>query len=167
MKRMFLFGFGLIALMLQGATVLADDAKPVAAPAVAANAKPAADTPKVDDPVTDAEKIIDDAVKKIDEDPGKQISLLIELAKSGRWGPFAGLLLLFLVWAFRKFLMKKINANVLPWLTVGLAAVCSIAVGLGFGNGILDIVLDTFITGGSATILWSMVFKHFMKPKDA
>ena len=92
---------------------------------------------------------------------------MIELAKSGRWGPFVGLLILILVWATRKWLWKLIKPTVLPWLTLGLAAVASVAVGLIAENAILDILLDTFITGGTAAILRSAVFKHFMKPKDA
>jgi hypothetical protein len=142
--------------------VKSDDPKP------AESTTPAVTEPvKSDDPVADAEKIIDDATKDIDKDPGAQISLIIELAKSGRWGPFAGVLIMFLVWAFRKFLMKAIDTNVLPWLTLGLAVVVSGAVGLIAENIWWQMLIDTFITGGAATLLWSALFKHFMKPKEA
>ena len=63
--------------------------------------------------------------------------------------------------------MKMINKNVLPWLTLGLAMVASIGVGLGFGNVWWEVLIDGFITGGSAALLWSSLFKHFMKPKEA
>ena len=158
----------IVALMLLAMPALADDPKPADKPAVTEPAKPAEPAkPEAKDEVDDAGKIIDDAVKEIEKDPAKQVGLLVELAKSGRWGPFAGLLLLFIVWAFRKFLMKMINTNVLPWLTLGLAMVASIGVGLGFGNVWWQVLLDGLITGGSAGLLWSSIFKHFMKPEEA
>ncbi len=144
----------IVALMLLAMPALADDPKPADKPAVTEPAKPAEPAkPEAKDEVDDAGKIIDDAVKEIEKDPAKQVGLLVELAKSGRWGPFAGLLLLFIVWAFRKFLMKMINTNVLPWLTLGLAMVASIGVGLGFGNVWWQVLLDGLITGGSAGLL--------------
>jgi hypothetical protein len=115
----------------------------------------------------DAEKIIDDATKKIDEDPGGQAGALVELAKSGRWGPFVGLAILFIVWGLRKFILKLISKNVLPWITIGLAVAASVAVGLGFGNTWWQILIDLFSAGGAGAILWSAIFKHFMKPKEA
>lgn len=158
MKR--LFPTGLIALMLLGATALADDPKPVDAGVVDAGVEPV-------DPVVEAEKVIDDAVKEIDEDTAAAVGILIELGKSGRWGPFVGLALLFLVWATRKFIWKVIPKNVLPWLTLGLAMVASIAVGLLAGNIWWKVLLDGLITGGSAMALWSALFKHFLKPKES
>lgn len=142
MKR--LFFAPLVALCLYTAPVLADDPP---------------------DPATEAGKIIDDATKEIDKDPGASISLMVELAKSGRWGPFVGVALLFVVWAFRKFFLKMINPNVLPWLTLGLALVASVAVGIGAGNVWWQIIVDLFSTGGAAALLWSALFKHFLKPK--
>lgn len=157
MKRIFIAP--LVALMLLGATAFADDPKP-AAPAAAAEA------PKPDAPV-DPEEVIDDAIEDIDKDPGKQVSWMIQLAKSGRWGPFAGAALLFIVWGLRKFIWKLISPKVLPWLTLGLAVVVSVAVGLLAGNIWWQVIIDVFTTGGVAAILWSTIFKHFMKPKEA
>lgn len=149
----------LVALCLLALPALADDPKPVDAGVVDAGVQPT-------DPVDEAGKKIDDAIKDIDKDPGAKVSLLIELAKSGRWGPFAGLALLFIVWGLRKFIWKLINKNVLPWLTLGLAMVCSVAVGLIAGNEWWKVLIDGLLTGGSAMALWSALFKHFMKPKE-
>lgn len=150
----------IVMLMLLGTTALADDPAPVDAGIVDAGAQPV-------DPVVEAEKVIDEAIKEIDEDPGAATGVLVELAKSGRWGPFAGLLILFIIWGLRKFIWKLIPKNVLPWLTLGLAMVASIAVGLLFGNVWWEVLIDGLITGGSAGLLWSALFKHFMKPKEA
>jgi hypothetical protein len=162
-----LIPYGIIAaLLLFNMPVLADDPKPAEPekPAATEVAKP--DPVKSDDPVADAEGKIDDAIKDVDKDPGAQISWIIELAKSGRWGPFAGQLLLFLVWGLRKFIWKLIKPNVLPWVTLGAAMVASVAVGLIAGNVWWQVLIDGLITGGSAMALWSLLFKHFMKPKE-
>lgn len=157
-------GIAALLLTLMSGYALADDPlKPAETPAVATE-KPA-DAVVAKDEVSDAETIIDEAVKEIDKDPGKQISLLVELAKSGRWGPFAGLLILFIVWAIRKFLLKLIKPNVLPWLTLGLAMVASVGVGLGFGNVWWQVLIDGLITGGAAGLMWSALFKHLLGEK--
>jgi hypothetical protein len=156
----------IVALMLLAMPALADDPKPADKPAATEPAKPAEEA-KSDDPVADAEKAIDEATEEIDKDPGKQVSLLVELAKSGRWGPFAGQLLLFLVWGLRKFIWKLIKPSVLPWVTLGAAMLVSVGVGLGFGNIWWQVLIDGLITGTAAMGLWSMIFKHFMKPKEA
>jgi len=162
MKRIVFVPLALLCLLAMPA--LADD--PVLEPA-----QPAVTSPDVGqsidvDPVDAAGEIIDDATKKIDEDPGGAVNLIIDLAKSGRWGPFAGVLIVFLVWATRKFIWKVVKPNVLPWLTLGLALVVSVAVGLVAGNVWWQIIIDLFSTGGTGALLWSAVFKHFMKPKE-
>jgi len=117
------------------------------------------------DPIAAASEAIDIAVKDIDADPAATISELIELAKSGRWGPFAGLALMFLVWAFRKFFWKLINKNVLPWLTLALGMAVAVGVGLVAGNIWWKVLIDGLITGGSAMALWSALFKHLLGEK--
>ena len=158
MKRFVLVPLAMLCLLASPA--MADDPKPVDAGVVDAGAQPA-------DPVGEAEKVVEDAIKDVDKDPAGKVSLLIELAKSGRWGPFAGLVVLFLVWGTRRFIWKLINKNVLPWLTLGLAMASSVAVGLIAGNIWWQVLIDGLLTGGSAMALWSALFKHFMKPKEA
>jgi len=163
MKRIVFVPLALLCLLAMPA--LADD--PVPEPAQPAVTSPDSGQPTADvDPVDAAGKIIDDATKKIDEDPGGAMNLIIDLAKSGRWGLFVGVLIMFLVWATRKFIWKVIKPNILPWLTLGLALVASVAVGLVAGNVWWQIIIDLFSTGGTGALLWSAVFKHFMKPKE-
>jgi hypothetical protein len=157
-----LIPFSVIAMLLCYSNMaVADDPKP-AEPTTPAVTEPV----KSDDPVADAEGKIDDAIKDVDKDPGAQISWIIELAKSGRWGPFAGQLLMFLVWALRKYIWKLIKSSWLPYVTLGGAMLTSVAVGLIAGNIWWQILIDGLITGGSAMALWSLLFKHFMKPKE-
>lgn len=160
MKRIVLIPLALLCLLAMPA--LADD--PVSEPS---SVSPDGGQPTADaNPVNAAGKVIDNATKEIDKDPSGSVSLLIDLAKSGRWGPFAGVLVMFLVWAVRKFIWKLVKPNVLPWLTLGLALVVSVAVGLAAGNVWWQIVIDLFSTGGAGALLWSAVFKHFMKPEE-
>lgn len=140
----------------------AEPAEPAASEDSAKPEQPEADTAKSEDPVGDAEEEIDEATESVDEDPGGILALIIDLAKSGRWGPFAGQVLLFLVWALRKFIWKLIPKNYLSWITLGAAMVVSVAVGLVAENAWWQVLIDGLITGGSAMALWSLLFKHFM-----
>lgn len=171
MKKVAVLSLLPVMLMLNGAALAddapaeptapaTDDSRPVDAGVADGETQPA-------DPVGEAEAAIDDAVERVDEDPAGTVSLLIELAKSGRWGPFAGLLVMFLVWVGRKWIWKYIPRNVLPWLTLSLSMVVSVAVGLIAENVWWKVLIDGLLTGGSAMALWSAVFKHFMKPKEA
>jgi hypothetical protein len=159
----------LVVLMLLATSALADDPKPVDKPATtpavtAGDVK--VDPVKSDDPVADAEKVIDDGIKKIDEDPGEAISTLTQLAKEGRWGPFVGLLLMFLIWVLRKFIWKLIPKNALPWVTLGVGIIATGAIELGLGVTWWKVLIDSLGTSGIAMALWSMIFKHIMKPKE-
>jgi len=156
MKRALLTSF---AICLLAFPVMAETSTVVDAGVVDAGVQPA-------DPVGVAGEVIDDAVKGVDEDPGATISQLIEFAKTGRWGPFAGLALMFAVWVFRKFFMKLIDTKILPWVTLGVAMVVSVGVGLAAGNIWWKVLLDGLITGGCAMAFWSALFKFFMKPKE-
>ena len=165
-----LIPFGIIAaLLVYTMPVLADDPKPAETdkPAVTEPAKPEAKTEaKSDDPVGDAEKVIDDGIKKIDEDPGAAVSTLVQLAKEGRWGPFVGLALMFLIWILRKFIWKLIPKNVLPWVTLGVGMVATGAIELSLGVTWWKVLIDALGTSGIAMAFWSLLFKHFMKPKE-
>jgi hypothetical protein len=160
----------IVALCLLAAPALADDPKPADAVTAADAAKPA-DTAKPevksDDPVADAEKPIDGATETIDNDPGAAVNQLIQLAKEGRWGPFVGLLVMFLIWALRKFIWKLIPKNVLPWVTLGAGMLATGAIELGLGVTWWKVLIDAFATSGIAMGFWSLLFKHFMKPKEA
>lgn len=168
-KKVITVGTLSFLLALTSFAAVADDKPDEPENAVASESADESEQPKTksDDPIGDAEKEIDEAVKDIDKDPAGFVSFIVDLAKSGRWGPFAGQVLLFLVWALRKYIWKLIKPNVLPWVTLGGAIVASIAVGLIAGNVWWEIALDSLITGGSAMALWSLLFKHFMKPKEA
>jgi hypothetical protein len=160
-----------VVLMLLAVPVLAQD-KPADKPDKPAATEPAKPQPakadaKSDDPVGDAEKVIDDGIKKIDEDPGAAVNQLVQLAKEGRWGPFVGLILMFLIWILRKFIWKLIPKNVLPWVTLGVGMVATGAIGLGLGVTWWKVLIDAFATSGIAMAFWSLLFKHFLKPKEA
>ena len=147
------------------ATVVAKPA--VAKPAVAKATDVAAPAAATADPVKDAEKLIDGSTESITNNPEAAVNQLIELAKQGRWGPFVGLLLMFFVWALRKFIWKLIPKNALPWVTLGAGMVATGAVGLSLGVVWWKVLIDAFATSGIAMGFWSLLFKHFMKPTES
>lgn len=169
----------IVALLLLSPYAMADDPKPADAPVVAEPATPAdtgaptvtvgdvkVEPVKSGDPVEDATKLIDGSVETIDNDPGAAINQLIELAKEGRWGPFVGLLLMFLVWVLRKFIWKLVPPNALPWVTLGAGMAATAAIELGLGVVWWKVLIDSFATSGIAMGFWSLLFKHFLKPKE-
>lgn len=166
----------LVALMLLAMPALADDPKPADKPAVTApsvttgdvKVEPAkaAELPGNEDPVDAAETVIDDGIKEIDKDPGAAVSQLVQLAKEGRWGPFVGLALMFLIWILRKFIWKLIPSNALPWVTLGVGMVATGAIEFSLGVTWWKVLIDSFATSGIAMGFWSLLFKHFMKPEE-
>jgi len=162
-----------LALTLVGATANADE--PAAAPAPVAAVAPAS-TPAVAapattevavvkdpaDPVADADKVIDDSIKPVDDAPGETVGAIISAFKEGRWGAAIGLLIMLLVWITRKFIWTVVPKKVLPWLTLGLAMVVTVGVELLTGISWWKTLIDGFITGGSAMAFWSLLFKHIL-----
>jgi len=174
-----------VALLLLSPYALADDSTPANTPTVTVPADaPVVAAPvdvkeptvttgdikvepvKSDDPVADAEKLIDGATEDIDNDPGAIINQLIQLAKEGRWGPFVGLALMFLIWILRKFIWKLIPPNALPWVTLAVGMVATGAIELGLGVVWWKVLIDAFATSGVAMGFWSLLFKHILKTEE-
>lgn len=156
MKRLteiFIMSF-IVALMLPALSVAQDDV----------SIAPAGIAVTSGDPVADAEKIIDDGIKEIDEDPGAVIKELIQLAKAGSWGPFVGLLLMFLIWAFRKFIWKLISKKALPWVTLGIGMLTVFATDLGLGVVWWRALINACVTCGLAAI--PLLYKRFLAPTE-
>lgn len=175
--RRALLPVALLSIFLLAPSVLADPTPPAAEPATkvvtadAPVAKPAASEAAVADDkvvkdadkvVIDPDKVVDDAVKSIDDNPGETLKELIQLAKEGRWGPFAGLLLMLIIWVTRKWVWKLIPKNVLPWLTLGLGMTVTVASELLLGVVWWKTLIDGLATSGIAMAFWSAVFKHFL-----
>ena len=161
----FLFAFSGVAIAVDTpvapAAVAAVADKPVAA------VEPAVTVAPSDDPLKDAEKVIDDGIKKIDENLVKEADTLVQMIEEGRWGPLVGLILMFLIWALRKYIWKLIPKNVLPWVTLGVGILTTGATELILGVTWWKVLIDSFTTSASAMALWSLIFKRFMKPKEA
>lgn len=117
-------------------------------------------------PVEEAEKVIDTAIADIDADPGAAINMLVQMAKEGRWGPFAGLLVMLLIWVLRKFIWKLIPKSALPWVTLAAGMLVTGAIGFSMGTVWWKVLIDAFATSGIAMGFWSLLFKHFMKPAE-
>ena len=97
-----------------------------------ANKEAATPTPaKVAEKVTEA--VTGDGVAAPGEEAGADeaiamITQMVDAAKDGKWGIFAGFLLMFLVWLMRfpipfvnKSILGWIPGKALPWVTMGIA----------------------------------------------
>ena len=158
----------LVAFLLFASPALAVDPKPAGEHVIVIKAdpiiKPIITTYPYATADDDAEDLINDSISGIDEDPGATVSQLIQLAKEGRWGPFVGLLLMFLIWILRKFIWKRIPKDDLPWLTLGIGMLATCATETLLGVVWWKVLIDGLGTSGIAMAFWSLAFKHFLKP---
>lgn len=161
MKRLAV-GSVVALLLLSPYAVAQDKATDGGAAVAAAESKPASEA-KNDNSVENAEKLVDDNIKKIDENPGEAVSELIQLAKEGRWGSFVGLALMFLIWILRRFIWQLIPKNALPWVTLGIGMVVTGAIELGLGVSWWKVLIDAFAASSVAMGFWSLLFKHVLK----
>ncbi len=156
------------ALMLLSSFAMAQDPKPADKLAVTVPgeklAVPSTDADADAAAIADAEKAIDDSIKKVDEDPGAVIKELIQLAKEGRWGPFVGLALMFLIWIFRKFIWKLIPKKALLWVTLGVGMLSACVTELSLGVTWWKALLDAFLTVGIVAV--PMIYKRYIAPTE-
>lgn len=130
------------------APVVADPSPAVDVVAPVATVAPTA--PVVTEPKTDAEAL-------------SMAGELITAAKSGHWVVFAGMLLMVIMYGFRRFgLDKKIPANALPWVTLGVGCVTSFAVAIANGKTLLQGLAMGFLISAAASLLWSTIGKHLL-----
>jgi hypothetical protein len=114
----------------------------------------------------DPDAVIDDGTAQIDEDPAAAVSLIVEAFRQGHWSLAIGTLVLFVVWVLRRFLWTLIPRNVLPWLTLALAMVVTVVVGLIAGVVWWQALIDGLLTSGVAMAFWSLVFRHLLPKPD-
>lgn len=140
-----------IALALTAGVVYADVPAEEPAPAEAA----------------DPDAVIDDGTAQIDDDPAGAVKLIVTAFRQGHWSLAVGTLVLFLVWALRRFLWTLIPRDVLPWLTLALAMTVTVVVGLIAGVVWWQALIDGLLTSGVAMAFWSLLFRHLLpKPED-
>lgn len=119
-------------------------------------------------PQPEAEKPVleDGAVPETPQEVGTVIGLLLDASKGGHWTIFVGLLLLLIVWGMNQFgLAERVGRKAVPWVTLGIAAVGAVGVGLAEGVAVLDALKLAAIEGGIAIMLWEALFKHFTAKK--
>lgn len=143
-----------------------DAPKKVDAPAKDADTK-AEDTKTEDPKKAEPVPVVDPKVPETDGEAGALISKLLDYGQNGHWTLFAGVLLLLLIWGFNKLgLAKKVGRKWVPWVTLGIAAVASIGVGLASGESIWDAAKLGLLEGGLAIALWELIAKHLSKSKS-
>ena len=113
----------------------------------------------------DPEAVIDEAIADIDEDPAGAVSGIVQAFQDGRWAAGAGLLVMFVTWVLRRYIWKYIPKNVLPWLSLALGMIVTVAVGLVAGVVWWQALIDGLLTSAVAMAFWSTLFKHIL-PKE-
>jgi hypothetical protein len=152
-------------------------AKAPAPVVVKPDAGPAEEAKKADDKKAEPEAKKEEAKEQPIGPPAKQPetikeafetgSLMIEAAKNGYWGIFAGLLVMLLLYILKDLvgLLKRLPTKAVPWVAAALGIVGAIAVELSTGIHWGQALLHGFTAGATAVGLWEMLFKHFMKKK--
>ena len=103
-----------------------------------------------------------------DSEVGAIIVQMVDAAKAGHWSVFGGFLVLLLIWLFNRMgLKEKIGSKAVPWVSLGVGALLSVALGLSQGAPILDSLKLGLLEGGVAIALWELVAQHFLKKKEA
>ena len=99
---------------------------------------------------------------------GQTVTTLAEEAKQGHWAPVVGLVILLLIWFFRKFdFLSKLPKQALPWISLAIGVLGYVGVALGTGLDWLSALTNGFIAGLGAVGLWELAFKHVLKaPQD-
>lgn len=94
----------------------------------------------------------------------QDVGFMIEAAKNGWWGIFAGFLIMLLIFVTDKLvdLKAKVGKAALPWVAAGLGILGTIAAQLTTGVHWGQALLQGFTAGVSAVGLWELVFQHFV-----
>lgn len=157
--------------LLLCAPVFAQDPVAPAAPAAAVTAAPApvpADAP-VDVPAApvvdkDGVPITPPDVSAVAANPGDTVGQAIDAFAQKEWGIAIGFVLMLLVWGVTLF-WKSIPSAYLPWLSVGLSVVGTVAVELSVGRSWWRAILSALTTGTSASGLYSLFGKKILKKR--
>ena len=92
---------------------------------------------------------------------------VVALFKAQEWRPAIAALVMLLVFVWRRFLgvliIKKIPAKHMAWVTALVGLLAALPAHLAAEQfSIWKFLLDGFITGAEAAILWSMLGKHLL-----
>lgn len=108
--------------------------------------------------------------KKVTEEPENVVSgvkMVVKLFKEHKWRPAIAALLTLIIFFWRRFIGKlliaKIPAKYMAWVTAGIGLLATLPAHLMVEKfNIWTFLLDGFVTGAEAAILWSLVGKHLL-----
>lgn len=155
----------LLALALSLMIFPALAAEPDAGPATpAADVQPSIPTDTVVPPVGPPHEQPEDITEAFETG-----SFLIEAAKNGYWGIFAGLLIMLLIFVLDKLvdIKKRVGEKAVPWVAASLGVVGAIAAELSTGVFWGQALLHGFTAGATAVGLWEMIFKQLLNKTNA
>ena len=92
---------------------------------------------------------------------------MVTAAQGGHWTLLAGLVLMMIVYLFNRLGMAaKIGTKAVPWVTVGLGLVGSVAYGLANGQAWPVALVNGLLMGSSAIAMWEAVIKNLTPKKS-
>jgi len=99
----------------------------------------------------------------------QEVNFMIEAAKNGWWGIFAGILIMLLVFILDKLvgLKKRVGKKAVPWVAAVFGIVAAIGVALTTGVHWGQAILQGLTAGISAVGLWELIFQHIEKKDPA
>jgi hypothetical protein len=108
-----------------------------------------------DGPMPDEEAGLQDL-----EDVEETVSMIVSAAQEGNWGLVIAGVIMIVVFIMRKFIIKRIDADYVPWITAVLVNLVLVADALVSGASISQAFLTGFFLSTSAGGLWSLIGKH-------
>jgi len=126
---------------------------------------------------TDVTVAVPDAVGSVVVPPGdfgdaaKLVVQAVDYGKAGKWGLLVSVVVMLVVFVFRKFILKLIKDRaLLKWVAFVLSILSYYAVALGQGYGFLTALFSTLIYGlpasAGAVGLWELGKNALPKPSD-
>lgn len=101
-------------------------------------------------------------VTKLDTDPGNFAQDMYQALTAKEWGIFVGCLIMLAVWFTRLFILVKIPACWLPYVSSAMGVLLSISIDLTGKVSWWKAVLNGLLVGSAASGLWSMVGKKVL-----
>ena len=96
------------------------------------------------------------------DDVEDSVIALVAAGKAQEWAIFAGILLMILVWAARKFVFTRVSGPVVPWATAATGTLAYVAIALATGVPVLSAIFTGFLTGATATGLWELLGRQVL-----
>jgi uncharacterized membrane protein YcjF (UPF0283 family) len=164
--RKLLVPFALLVLLLSVPVFAEDATEAPATDIVEAVEETAPVEPAAPEEAEPAPEPVEPEEPETEEEAAETVSLLVAAFNVGAWPVVVGLIIMLVVWAVRRFALKKIDEKwkkATPWVAAGLGILSCIGVSLAAGTMVWwRALIDGFVSGISASGLWELIGKHLL-----